>query len=56
MVSPWLIVVFGVVMVAVGATLSGGLVGGTAVFVGDGEGDCVVTVVGISVGNFCPEM
>jgi hypothetical protein len=29
----------------------GGLVGASAVFVGDGEGDIVVTVVGIGVGD-----
>jgi hypothetical protein len=29
----------------------GGLVGGAAVFVGDGEGDLVVTVVGVGVGD-----
>ena len=29
----------------------GGLVSGTAIFVGDGEGDCVVTVIGVGVGD-----
>jgi hypothetical protein len=41
----------GFALIEAGGGGGGGLVGGTAVFVGDGEGDIVVTVIGVGVSD-----